>query len=387
MNQKELMELRRRFRQEKSGISHIYGCYVNSSREIISWVDASLGRMQQDEQEIYLSLLKKALTGALDKNLLPITFSTQQVMDSPEHRLLQTLRQTALKDQEAREALCRKIVETMDMGERNYLILLAADAYDVPGRGSDGEELADGSEQVFRYIVCAICPVKAPELELRYSTEEKAFRSCSTGHIASPPELGFLFPAFDGRCANIYGALYYSKSAAEIHPEVVDAVFHVTPPLPAPEQKGIFDTALQDTLRQDCSFAVVQAVHEQIFTLLHDHKESRDPEPPAISVEEAADILRSSGVSQEQAQAFQKQCETEYGQDASLNPGNIVESRRFEVCTPEVKISVAPENSYLIETRVLQGRKYLLIPASGGVQINGIQIAMEPAGDPEEQQD
>ena len=141
MNQKELMELRRRFRQEKSGISHIYGCYVNSNREIISWVDASLGRMQQDEQEIYLSLLKKALTGALDKNLLPITFSTQQVMDSPEHRLLQTLRQTALKDQEAREALCRKIVETMDMGERNYLILLAADAYDVPGRGSDGEEL------------------------------------------------------------------------------------------------------------------------------------------------------------------------------------------------------------------------------------------------------
>ena len=80
MNQKELMELRRRFRQEKSGISHIYGCYVNSSREIISWVDASLGRMQQDEQEIYLSLLKKALTGALDKNLLPITFSTQQVI-------------------------------------------------------------------------------------------------------------------------------------------------------------------------------------------------------------------------------------------------------------------------------------------------------------------
>ncbi len=163
-------------------------------------------------------------------------------------------------------------------------------------------------------------------------------------------------------------------------------MFHVEPPLPAPEQKDIFDAALQDTLRQDCSFEVVQAVYEQIFTLLHDHKESRDPEPPAISVEEAADILRSSGVSPEQAQAFQKQCETEYGQDASLNPGNIVESRRFEVCTPEVKISVAPENSYLIETRVLQGRKYLLIPASGGVQINGIQIAMEQAGGPEEEQ-
>ena len=57
MNQKEVSELRRRFRPDKSAVSRIYGCYVNSSREIVSYLDESLGSMPQDEVEKYLSLL------------------------------------------------------------------------------------------------------------------------------------------------------------------------------------------------------------------------------------------------------------------------------------------------------------------------------------------
>ena len=67
MNQKELNEIRRRFKLDKNSISKIFGCYVNSNKEIISWIDASMGLMQQEEQEMYLGLLKKALSGALAK--------------------------------------------------------------------------------------------------------------------------------------------------------------------------------------------------------------------------------------------------------------------------------------------------------------------------------
>ena len=74
MNQKELNELRRRFRLDKNNFSRIYGCYVNSNREIISWVDASMGLMRQEEQEMYLGLLKKSLSGALGKNSLTWCF-------------------------------------------------------------------------------------------------------------------------------------------------------------------------------------------------------------------------------------------------------------------------------------------------------------------------
>ena len=67
-----------------------------------------MGLMQQEEQEMYLGLLKKALSGALGKNLVDITFSTAQVADSDEHRLLQPMRQTARTDPASREDFCRR---------------------------------------------------------------------------------------------------------------------------------------------------------------------------------------------------------------------------------------------------------------------------------------
>ena len=379
MNQKELSELRRRFRLDKNNFNRIYGCYVNSNRDIISYVDTSLSMLQQDEQEMYLTLLKKALSGTLGKNLIDIAFSTQQVADSDEHRLLQTLRATELQDANARETLYHQIIDCIDMGETNYLILLASDTYDVPHRGTDDIVQAGASDQVFRYFVCSICPVKAPSMALRFVHEENEFHGMSTGNVVSNPELGFLYPAFDDRSANIYNALFYSKNAAQLHQEVIDAVFHVEPPLSSVQQKNVFDCALSETLEKECSYDVVQSVHEQIRTRIADHKESKDPEPLEFTVSEVGGMLSNSGVSQEKVEAFQAECERQYGADTALNPNNIIESKKFEVVTPEIKVSVAPENSYLIETRIIDGRKYLLIPADEGVEINGLAVTIPGA--------
>ena len=61
---------------------------------------------------------------------------------------------------------------------------------------------------------------------------------------------------------------------------------------------------------------------------------------------------------------------------ARFEPTDDMDVRKFDVATPEVKISVAPENSYLLEIRVLDGRKYILIPADGGVEVNGLRVSV-----------
>lgn len=377
MNQKELNELRRRFKPDRTAISKVYGCYVNSSRQIISYVDAPLGLLSQEEQEMYLNLLKKSLSGTLGRNLIDIEFSTRQVADSDEHRLLQTLRQTELQDPNARESLYRRIIDAIDMGESSYLILLAADTYDVPHRSRDDQEVPDGSDTVFRYFVCAICPVKDPTLALQYSDQDKEFRGSSTGHIALPPVLGFLFPAFDDRSANIYNALFYSKDTAQLHQEVIDAVFCIqNAPMSPQEQQNVFTSALTETLEKDCSYDVVQAVHEQLRGRIQEHKDSRDPEPLTLSVREVGDVLTGSGVPEEKVEAFQEACRRQYGQDAALNPRNIIEAGKFQIATPEVKITVPPEYSYMVETRIIDGRRFILIPADDGVEVNGIPVTI-----------
>ncbi|BDF69965.1 hypothetical protein CE91St41_28080 [Oscillospiraceae bacterium] len=372
MNQKELSELRRRFRPDKSAITHIYGCYVNTGKEIVSDLAESLGAMPEEEAEKYLGLLKKALSGTLGKHQMDIVFSTQQVADSPEHKLLTALRSSGLKDGEARKAFYQKVIERLDMGDGSYLILLAHDAYDVPRRGKDDELQADADHEVFSYIVCCVCPVKEGKVELGFFPGDNEFH-CAAGQTVAAPELGFLFPALDDRAANLYNALFYSRKPDEVHQEFIDAVFHVEPPMSAAEQREAFQTALTEALEDACSIEVVQAVHEQLWGKIEQHKESRDPEPLAVTAGELGGILAGCGVSEAHVAAFKEKCGERFGGGAVLSPVNLIDPKRFEVKTAQARVSVDPEQSYLVEARVIGGRKYILIPADE-VEVNGLPV-------------
>lgn len=374
MNQKELNEIRRRFAPDKNNIGKIYGCYVNSNKEIISYLDESLGIMPELETERYLGLFKKALTGGLGKNLIDIVFSTQQVHDSDEHRLLTSLASSELKDADARERFYQKVIEKLDMEDSNYLILLAGDTYDVPHRGKDDEIQADASDAVFKYMICAVCPVRDGKPGLGYFSGENEFHGYTANQIVAPPELGFMFPTFDNRASNIYNALFYTKNIAQIHHEFIDAVFHTETPMSADEQKETFKSVLTDSLENCCSYDVLQAVHEQIRERIEQHKERKDPDPLDITAREVGDILQSSGVPENQIQTFQEKCGEEFGDGAVLNPCNIIDSGKFELVTPQVKISVDPEYSYMVETTILNGRKYILIPADEGFEFNSVEV-------------
>ena len=330
--------------------------------------------MPEEEVEKYLGLLKKALSGTQGKNLIDIVFSTDQVADSDEHRLLMALRDSGLKDGEIRQTFYQKVIESLDMGDSNYLILLAHDTYDVPYRGKDGENQADASDQVFSYIVCCICPVKDGKLELGFCPGENEFHNCVPSQIVASPELGFLFPAFDDRSANIYNALAYARKADELHQEFLDAIFHTEPPMSAGEQREAFQTALREGLEGACGLEVVQAVHEQLTAKIEEHRETKDPEPLAVTAKDVAAILRDCGAAEPQITAFCEKCVELFGEGAALSPANLIDSKRFEVKTADVTIAMPPEQSYLVETRMIDGKKYLLIPAGEGLEVNGMPV-------------
>ena len=368
MNQKEVSELRRRWKKDKNAVSRIYGCFVNGNKEIVSDLDESLGAMPQEEAEKYLGLLKKSLSGTLGKNLIDIVFSTQQVMDSEEHKLLSALRSRALKDGQARTDFYQKVINSLDMGESSYLLLLACDCYDVPRRGKD--DISDGSEDVFTYILCCVCPVKLGKAELNYFPGDNEFHY-TAGQVVSPPELGFLFPAFDDRAANIYNALFYSRKADELHQEFIDAVFHTEPPMSAAEQREAFQGALSEALGDTYTVEVVRSIHERLTDWIAQHKESKSAEPLTVTVEDINAILQDCQVPQEKVDAFQKSCEERFGTGAVLSPANLIDAGKFEVKTTQATLSIDLDSSYLAEPRIIDGRKYLLIPVEDSVEVNG----------------
>ena len=372
MNQKEINELRRRWKPDKNAVSRICGCFVNSNHEIIADLDESLGMMPQEEAEKYLTLLKKALSGTLGKNLIDIVFSTQQVMEGEEHKLLMDLRATGMRDNQIRQAFYQKVIQSLDMGDSSYLLLLANDSYDVPRRNRDVLRTED-SDEVFSYILCAVCPVKTGKTELGYYSGDNEFH-CAASQTVAPPELGFLFPAFDDRSANIYNALFYSRKAGELHQEFIDAIFHTDLPMSAAEQRVAFESALSEALGGFCSLEIIRAIHEQLAARIEAHQEEKNPEPLTVSPNEISKVLLDCGVPEEQAEAFQVACGEKFGIGAVLNPVNLIDAKKVELKTEKMSLSIDPEYSHLIEAKVIDGQKVLVVPVEDHLEFNGVAV-------------
>jgi hypothetical protein len=206
MKEKEIAEIRRRLRPEKNNITHILGCYVNEKREIISLFNQSLVKMPQEEFEAYMTLFRRALSGPIGKNLIDIAFSTEQVVNSIEHKLLMALRDTALKDEEIVRAFYEKVIRSLSL-EGNYLILLAHDTYDVPFRGNGEEALERDSNEIFPYILCSICPVvmtnrhsAIPHMRMCFITGKPAGLCLHRSWVLCFPPLMIAAQTFIARC-------------------------------------------------------------------------------------------------------------------------------------------------------------------------------------------
>ena len=374
MIEKELREIKRRFRPERSNIPKIVGCFVNGNKQIISKINQSLLGADPLLSEKLLNVMKKTLSGSIGTNLINVPFSTKQVLEGEEHKLLSALVKSGLKDEDALSLFYSKVIDSVGF-EDNFVILLANDVYDVPSFSKSGD--GEGSSEMFSYIICAVCPVKNMPEALSFKENDSLFHLFTASSVLSAPELGFMFPTFDDRKTNIYNALFYTRSIADSHQAFNESIFASEPPMPAKAQKTAFSGCISNTLAEECSFDVIKSVHSQIGEMIEAHKESKEPEPLVITKETVKTILSGCGIADDKLDTVGEAFEESFGKNAELSPKNIVSVNKFELTTPEVSIKVDPEHRDLVSTQVINNEKYLLIRVTGGVQVNGIDISID----------
>ena len=375
MNSRDINEIRRRLTPDNSNLTCIRGCYVSSKKEIVSLFRLPPVSLPPEECERYLSIFKKTLSGVPDKNLIDIEFANEDVGTSDEHKLLTALKDSALADDDMAQVFFRRIIDSMQT-EEACLILLAHDAYDIPFRNANGERGDDISGEMFRYILCAVCPVKLSKPGLAYSAGDNLFHPEEPNWVVGAPEVGFMFPAFEERAANIYNALCYTRDTAQSHEGFVNAVFGAKPPMAAAEQKEAFNEILQDTLAEECSLEVMQSVHEQLCEQIAEQKHDRQAPPVKVTAPQIRQALEVCGVPEDRVSAFEQRYQEQFGGSLDVSAVNVVNTREFEVRTPNVVIKVDPDHSDLVETRVINGSKYILIRADEGVEVNGVNVSI-----------
>lgn len=372
LNEKEVAEIRRRFNPQKTNIIGVHGCYVNENREIVAEFNQPLAALTQDETESMLALLKKLLSGGLDRNLIDIEFSNEQVLGGEEHKRLLKLRDSALCDEPELKALFSDIIETVRV-EGAYLILAAADNYDVFTYREDGKKDEDSTE-LFKYFLCGVFPVKMTKPQLSFAAFDNTFKNIVANSVITAPLLGFMFPAFDDRAANIYNALFYTKDSAANNSEIIDRLFKAEPPMPAAEQRETFNSLLNGVTNDENNLEIIKNIQDEIGGMITEHKESREREPLAVSRDDICDILRSADMADEKIETFKAWFDESFGEKARLNPQNLVETKRLELTGADISIKINPERSELVETRVIDGVKYILIRADEEIEVNGVPI-------------
>ena len=371
MIKQEINEIKRLYTPSNCSITRICGCYVDGEKNKKTEFKEAFLSLPEEEIFKYFELLRKTLSGSVGKNMLNLEFPLTSEEEGGTQDFLLRLRESKLKDDALLEEFYDKVIGSYEY-VGNYLILLIHDAYDVPGKTSDGLTMDDASDSVYEYILCCICPVNLSKPGLSYNSETNEFHNRVRDWIVELPEIGFLFPSFNDRCADIHGTLYYSKNPEEPHSEFVDSILGAVLPLTAGSQKETFQALIEETLGDEAEYEVVKNIHENLTEMIEEHKEI--PEPLMLDKHQVKNLFEKSGVEEEKLADFEKLYDAAAGERTSLMVDNVANTRTFEVKTPDVVVKVNPDRADLVNTMTLAGKRCLVIEINDHVEVNGITI-------------
>lgn len=371
MIKQEINELKRLYTPSNCSITRICGCYVDGEKNKKTEFKEAFLSLPEEEIFKYFELLRKTLSGSLGKNLLNLDFPLASEQEGGTQAALLALRDSKLKDDALIEEFYDRVINTYEY-VGNYLILLIHDAYDVPGKTTDGLTMDDASDTVFEYIMCCICPVNLSKPGLSYDSINNEFHNRIRDWVVEMPETGFLFPSFNDRATDIHSTLFYSKNPEEAHSEFVENILGCTLPLSAGTQKEAFQALIEETLGDEVEYEVVKNIHENLTEMIEEHKEI--PEPLTLDKHQVKSLFEKSGVKEEKLTDFDKLYDAAAGEDTSLFVNNVANVRTFEVKTPDVVVKVNPERADLVNTLQIDGKRCLVIEINDHVEVNGITI-------------
>ena len=372
MNKKEVSEIKKLFTPAGCAITRICGCYVDAEKEKRTELKEAFFSLPEEEAFKYFNIFRGAMTGTLGKNLINMEFPLHTEAEGGSQEFLLRLRDSELKDNALLEEFYDKMIDNYDYGENYYIILIHC-AYDIPAKSTDGNEIFDASDYVYSSIQCSVCPVKLSKPGLSYKPPTNTIENSTRNWMVGSPDMGFLFPAFNDRNTDLHSLLYYSKNPEKLNVQLIDEVLGCTIPLSAKSQKETFQAIVEETLGENCDFETVKNIHESLSEMLEERKE--DPEPLILDKYQVKRLLENNGADPEKL----RELDTIYpidkdGREASFVASNMVNARIFEIKTPDVSIKVAPDKTYLVQTKMVEGHSCIVIEVNEHVEINGITV-------------
>ena len=373
MNKKDQTELKKQFTKKQKCLSRICGCYFDiDGNKKLSYSTQFLNLPEEEDQK-YMKILSSVVGGRLGRALYNCAYDRNEEMHGDMHKLLLGLRASELKDEGLLSAFYDRMIEKLPK-EGNYLVLLAYGMYDVPTKGDDGFIQRGESETVYDYLVCAVCPVNLSDSGLSYNETHNSIESRFRDWIVEMPERGFLFPAFTDRAADIHTLMYYAKKPEKLADSFLAETFGLAAPTPEKEEKEGFQRLLNGvaaSMEEGVELDTVSAVQDELSREIEAHKE--DAVPFELDKKDMKNILERSGMDVSACSEYDELYRECCG-DRSVSAENIAAGKKMDIRIRDIRISVPRESAGFLETRVIDGKKCLIITADDDLTVDGVPV-------------
>ena len=112
MNNSEILELKKRLKFSEDASFKIEACYViGSEKRIQSRMNTYLTNLEESDRHKYIEILKKGLSGVLNRNLLNLSFQ-RSMQGEDAQKFLISMRDAELNDPAVMDKLYEKIMDT-----------------------------------------------------------------------------------------------------------------------------------------------------------------------------------------------------------------------------------------------------------------------------------
>ena len=307
MNKKDIMEIKRRFKKESCTFTRMCGCYVDAEKNKIVDFGQTFLNLEDEEFYKYLEISKKVLSGTVGNNLLTLDIPIEEEAAGGRQQFLMGLRESRLKNKDLMDRFYDMVIDSYDYAG-NYLILVFHDAYDVMTKTTDNNKL-DESEEVYEYLLCAICPVSLSKPGLGYRADENRIGPRIRDWVVGAPDTGFIFPAFNDRSTDIHALLFYTRDTKEPHSEFMENGLGCGSKRTATEQKNLFSHIVKHALGDDDenSNEVLLDLQQKMSDYIEEQEVFVDEETGVIlEGEELAKLMKGTGISDDAASSIQE---------------------------------------------------------------------------------
>lgn len=330
MTKKDILELKRRMKKEACTFTKLCGCYVDGNKNIILKINETFLNLKDEEFFKYLDIAKKALSGTIGNNLLELEFAPVGEGEDSMQSFLLGIRDSKLKNEALLDRLYEKIIEKYDY-TGNYLILLFHDAYDVVIKTSDNNKL-DESEEVYDYVLCAVCPVELSKAALGYREDENRIGARMRDWVVGMPEVGFLYPAFTDRSTDIHAVMYYTKDAKETHTEFMEEILGCKSRRSGTEEKETFKSVIENVIGDDEQSNEVFIKLQKNLNYMIEEEEALNygsKEPLMLTNSSVKELMEDTDISDEIKGKIEKAYDETFGEEPP-EAKNLLDKKALE---------------------------------------------------------